>query len=57
MMPISLFDGFINLHVGFFRKLGLWSFKVIKASFSAVQLILSASSSLVAILLFPRLVL
>ena len=39
MTPISLLDGFISLHVGLFRKLGLWSFRVKKASFSAVTLI------------------
>ena len=34
-MPISDFDGLINLHVGLLAKFGLWSFKVMKALFAA----------------------
>ena len=33
--PISDFVGLINLHVGLLSKLGLWSLRVMKASFCA----------------------
>ena len=42
IFPISLFVGFISLHVGLFLKLSLWSFSVIYAGFSAMTSILSA---------------
>ena len=35
--PISVFDGLINLQVGLFAKLSLWSFSVINASFVAID--------------------
>ena len=49
MIPISDLDGFMSLHVGLLLKFGLWSFKVTNASFSAVDSILLAKLSCVAI--------
>ena len=41
-LPNSLFHGLVNLHLGLLVKLGLWSFKVMKASAIGKQSILSA---------------
>ena len=46
--PTSVFDGLINLQVGLFAKLSLWSFSVINASFLAID---STRSSMVNALL------
>ena len=42
ILPISDFVGLIRRQVGLFAKLGLWSFRVMKASRLAVTLILSS---------------
>ena len=42
ILPISDFVGLISRQVGLLSKFGLWSFNVIKASFSAVVLTLSS---------------
>ena len=43
-LPNSLFNGLINLPLGLVVKLGLWSFKVMKASVISKQSTLSAIS-------------
>ena len=61
-LPNSGLVGFINLQVGLLLKLGLWSLRVMKASFLEVQYILSSRSRLIAIslstlvMLSPRVV-
>jgi hypothetical protein len=55
-LPISDLAGLIRRQVGLFLKLGLWSFKVINASRSAVILILSARFNFVAISLASLLI-
>ena len=52
-LPISVFVGFMSLHVGLFLKLGLWFLRVMNACFMLVMLILSSSPSLVAMFLSP----
>ena len=56
-LPISLFAGLISLHLGELLKLGLWSFRVINDSRSAMVSILSSSSSSVAIFFASLLIL
>ena len=51
ILPLSGFVGLISLHVGLFRKFGLWSLSVMKVCFLSVMSILSSNSSFVAVAL------
>ena len=51
IIPISVFVGFMSLHVGLFMKSGLWSFNVMNASLLAEISIRSSSLRLSAIFL------
>ena len=54
IFPIYCFDGLINLHIGLFSKLSLWSFKVMKVSFVAVISTRSSIRSFSVIVLLCR---